>query len=597
MTATIINTLLKKLTHRSALPAYSDYTLQYVRHALLTAINSLNKEPLFELTDIQLSLAPNHVAEHITLDGFICGKKLKTNPIAWVSQTAEQLNALSNDLFVHITPVKGYLNIQLNTTTLITHIFNHFQHIGDRYGHSDLHQQKVAVIDYSGPNIAKPIGIGHLRSTIIGQSLANIYEATGYSVLKINHIGDWGTQFGALIYAHDHLLDKATFKDNPIGALKDIYVQFHALKQDQPELEDKAREHFKNLELKKPHETTLWQTFRQLSIDSFEDIYNQFNVSFDAYLGESFYIDQVQTTIDQVQAKGLCQTEATSDLLTVQDLDKLPTFLLRKADGTSLYITRDLAALLFRSSTFKPDTILYLVGNEQSLHFKQLFALYNKLDAPAINQLAHIGFGLILADGKKMSTRAGSLIELTELIEKTKTKCRDILTEKGTTLSEDDIHVLATGSIIYNDLSRTRTKDIDFNWNTMLSFESGSSIYLQYTYARICSILRKQHDRFTALTNTTTFQPQHLAAEDTQLWLQLLFFPKVLEDARRSNMPNGIANYLEDLAQLFNSFYAKHSIKESADALFLCRYHLLTCINIVLKNGLACLNIGTLQRM
>ena len=256
-------------------------------------------------------------------------------------------------------------------------------------------------------------------------------------------------------------------------------------------MEDAARARFLLLEKKHAKEYELWQKFRQLSIDSFESVYRLFNVTFDAYQGESFFADRTHAVVEAVKQQALCTSDEGENALVVKDLDGLPTFLLQKEDGASLYITRDLAALVYRATTFKPDTVLYVVGNEQSLHFKQLFALYNAMNHPTVEQLAHIGFGLIMTDGKKMSTRDGTLIELKELVSKAKEKVAEILTEKGNELSDDDVQIIAIGAIIYNDLSRSRTKNIEFNWTTMLSMESGSSVYLQYTYARVGSICRK----------------------------------------------------------------------------------------------------------
>ena len=579
------------------LPNYKDSTLEKIKVEIYTLVTKYSTLNTLDIKDIKLSLSPAHTSEDITLDGFHLAKTYKINPIKFCSDFKESVSFQSSKYCYSVTAIKGYLNFSLSKLNVIEAIEKEILTTKENYGKTNLNSKKTAIIDYSGPNIAKPIGVGHLRSTVIGQSLANIYEATGYNVLKINHIGDWGTQFGALIHAYETYNNEETFKKDPIGTLKSLYVKFHEEKKENPELDIIARNHFKKLEEKHDYQTNLWNTFRHLSIESFEKIYKQFNVAFDAYLGESFFADKVSQAIKLVKDKNICTTQDDSSALVVENLDNHPTFLLQKEDGASLYISRDLAALLYRAETFSPDTVLYVVGNEQSLHFKQLFSLYNKLDKPAISNLAHIGFGLILTDGKKMSTRAGTLIELDSLIEKTKEKLKDVLNEKNTHLDEESIHKIAIGTIIYNDLSRTRTKDIDFNWKTMLSMESGSSIYLQYTYARINSILNKFNQRYISLKESNIALDDQDISQELNIYTQLLFFSQVIEVSRSSNLPNIIANYLESLAQDCNSYYAKTSIKDSSDSLFLLRYNMLRCINHVIQNGLALLNINTLNKM
>lgn len=578
-------------------PNYSTLLISKIKKEIHELLKKFASVKDIKLIDIKLNICPPHTTEDITLDGFHLAKIYKINPIKLCQEFTENVLFNECNYCVSVSAIKGYLNFCINKSNLIQELTKEIQNLKEAYGKSNLHEKKVVIIDYSGPNIAKPIGVGHLRSTIIGQSLANIYEATGYKVLKINHIGDWGTQFGALIHAYESFNNEKEFNKNPIGTLKSLYVKFHEEKKENPELEKIARAQFKKLEEKSPYQLKLWKKFRQLSIQSFETIYKQFDVNFDAYLGESFFSDKIESTIDLVKKNDLCTIQNNSKALVVENLENHPSFLIQKEDGASLYITRDLAALLYRNNTFKPDSILYVVGNEQSLHFKQLFSLYKKLDKEKINQLAHIGFGLILTDGKKMSTRAGTLIELESLIQKTKEKLQLVLKEKETTLDDESIHKIAIGTIIYNDLSRTRTKDIDFNWKTMLSMESGSSIYLQYTYARINSILNKFKKRYSSLKNNTIIFTNETINAEFKIFIQLLFFSQIIESARSTNMPNIIANYLETLAQDCNSYYAKTSIKDSSDNLFLLRYNMLICINHVIQNGLKLLNIQTLEKM
>ena len=589
--------LLKRLKAKNINPSYEEYTFVKIKQEVLGVINQCYNNASLSVNDINLSITPKHIDGDITLDIFHLGKILSKNPIQMCLELSEKIRLNTSRYLKKAIPVKGYLNFFLKKDTLIISLSQEILKLKTKYGHSNRHKGKVAIIDYSGPNIAKPIGVGHLRSTIIGQALSNLYKCTGYTTLRINHIGDWGTQFGALIYAYEHWKNEKSFDKDPINELKSLYVKFHKHKKENPDLDEEARKRFSLLEAKNDYEYNLWKIFRQLSIDSFEKIYEVFNIYFDAYQGESFFSDKIERAIDKVIEKKLCFSQEGSNVLIVQDLEGLPTFLLRKEDGASLYITRDLAALMYRGKTFKPDTVLYVVGNEQSLHFNQLFTLYRALDYQSIQNLQHIGFGLILTDGKKMSTRQGTLIELNDLIKKAVSKVKEILAEKDTTLDEDSIKKIAIGSIIYNDLSRSRTKNIDFNWKTMLSMESGSSIYLQYTYARIGSILRKLKDRYDRSIDKFDLCSDEINEDDVSLYLQILFFLKTIENARESNMPNIISNFLEFLAQEFNAYYAKHSIKDSEDNQFIMRYQMLLCINHIFQNGLQLLNIETVERM
>jgi arginyl-tRNA synthetase len=574
-------------------PPIDTYFFVRLKHQICTAVQSINASCTMD--DIKLSVTPPSIDGDVTLDVFYLGKQLRKNPLQLGESVVAELCKLA--VIENAFSIRGYVNFYLNKSQVMYEISNEIRALGPNYGQSNENVGRVAILDFSGPNIAKPIGVGHLRSTIIGQSLANLYDCVGYTTLKINHIGDWGTQFGALIEAFDTWNSPTEFEKNPIQALKSLYVKFHAEKKTNPALEEAARNRFLRLEKKQSPEFDLWQQFRDLSIASFEAVYRQFNVRFDAYQGESFFSDHIETVLDTVTAQKLCQQEDGTNAIVVNGLNGVPTFLIQKEDGASLYITRDLAALMYRAESFAPDTVLYVVGNEQSLHFKQLFALYNAMDHHHISQLHHIGFGLILTDGKKMSTRDGSLIELNELVLKAKEKVSEILKEKGNYLPDEAIHTIAVGAIIYNDLSRSRTKNIDFNWDTMLSMDCGSSVYLQYTYARLGAICRKLNDSHGPLVQESPIADDIVNADEMALALKLMFFKPTIAQAKATNMPNVLSAYLDELAQQANTYYAKYRIIDSENKQLIMRYALLECIRHVLKNGLRLLNIDTLEKM
>ncbi len=494
-----------------------------------------------------------------------------------------------------------FINFKLKKDKLYQETLSNISNLQEKYGETNTNAQKVALVDFSSPNIAKPIGVGHLRSTVIGQALANIYSSTGYSVIRDNHLGDWGTQFGELIYAYDKWGDEKEVEKNPIESLKNLYVRFHEEIKENPELKDEARKLFTQLEEKDERLVGLWKKFRDLSIKDFEKTYETLGIKFDTYIGESYFTDSTDEVIENCQSQDVCHPDPETGALVVEDLDKLPSFLIRKKDGSSLYITRDVATLNFRTAKFKPDDIIYVVGEEQGLHFKQFFALAKVLGLTANTNAKHISFGMILADGKKMSTRRGTVIELSELIDQAIEKSKSIIREKSPEINEKEVDhiskIVGIGSIIYNDLRQSRTKNISFDWKRMLSLEGESAVYLQYTYARINSILNKLGEGF----KDTDLPENEITLEEISemnLAKKLMHFPAVINDAQREDMPHLIATYLEETAQAFNSFYNDVSIIKTEDEpLKKSRIMLAKSVATVIKNGLALLNIQVPERM
>ncbi|MEK9183973.1 MAG: arginine--tRNA ligase, partial [Patescibacteria group bacterium] len=476
-------------------------------------------------------------------------------------------------------------------------ILNEINKLGDKYGESDVNENKIALIDYSSPNIAKPMGVGHLRSTIIGQALANIYHKTGFSVIKDNHLGDWGTQFGKLIYAYQKWGDKEKISKNPIKELNDLYVKFNKEAEKNPELDEKAREFFQKLERGDKRLVNLWREFSKLSVKEFNKIYKKLGVDFDIYIGESYFSSEADKEVKEALKKGIARKDSATGAVIVDSLD-VPSFLLQKQDGSTLYITRDLAALRFRVKTFKPDVILYVVGQEQTLNFRQLFELSKALDILDKVQAKHTGFGLVLAGEEKMSTRKGTLIELKELISQSVAKSKKILLEKNPDINKKELkeisEIIGVGAIIYNDLRQSRSKNISFNWERMLNFEGGSAVYLQYTYARINSILKKVKSTQLKKTSNIIFEKdiEFLIAK------KLMFYSIIINNAQKFDFPHLIATYLEELAQIFNSFYNNVSIIETKDKnLRQSRLILIKSVAQVIKNGLELLNIKVAERI
>jgi arginyl-tRNA synthetase len=601
-----VNTVQKKIREEKENRDYvdfDDYPSEKLRREVMEAIReSLGVQ---DVGEIDLSAPPAHISGDFALDIFDLAKKIDEKPNVLAKKIADGINEREMELVKDASVAGAFVNVEAHKERLYREILSRVLNLGERYGESDINAGKTAIIDYSAPNIAKPIGVGHLRSTIIGQTLSNIYHETGYGVIKDNHLGDWGTQFGSLIYAYKQWGDEKKIAENPIGELKDLYVKFHQFSEEHPEVKDNARELFTRLEKKDPELVALWKRFRDLSLKDFARVYKKLGVEFDTNIGESYFTEQADNLVDECMAKGFCKEDEATGAVVVDQMGKIPSFLLRKQDGSSLYLTRDLATLQFRANTFKPDTILYVVGNEQDLNFKQLFEFGKRAEyLPNSVEAKHIGFGMVLRDGKKMSTRKGTLIELEDLISQSIEKSKEILLRKNSDINPQELdeisEIVGIGAIIYNDLRQSRIKNISFDWKRMLDLEGGSAVYLQYSYVRINSIMRKLAETYgeidlgklekddISFTNKSEFD----------LAKKLMMFPEVIAKAQKTDSPHHICMYLEELALLFNSFYGEVSILKTQDQkLRNSRLALSKGTATVIKKGLALLGIKVPEKM
>ena len=578
----------EKTRKRIAKELSSKKAVVFNNYALVKIKESLGKILEIKADKLSLDIPPEHIKADLSITSFDLAQD-------W----AEKINETKNEFIESAQALGQYLNINLKKQKNYSLFIKDVSKLKDKFGQSDLNAKKTALIDYSGPNIAKPIGVGHLRSTIIGQALANIYEATGYSVIKDNHLGDWGTQFGKLVYAYRQWGDKKKIAENPIKELNGLYVKFHKEAEKNPEIEDKAREIFRKMEEGDEELISLWMKFRSISIAEFKKIYERLGIKFDTYIGESYFAGETDKLVEECLEKGLAKKDEETGAIAVENLEGLPSFLLRKKDDSGLYITRDLAALIFRVEVFEPNDILYVVGEEQSLHFKQLFALTRALGHVDGAKAEHIGFGLVLSGREKMSTRKGTLIELDELIKQSVEKSKEILRQKNKDLNDKEIEeiseIIGLGAVVYNDLRQSRQKNISFDWNRMLDFEGGSAVYLQYTVARVNSILKKlDADEIKAKISKPVFEKE----SEFALAKKMMFFPQIILEAQKHNSPHLIAVYLEELAQLFNHFYNEVSIIGTEnEKLRLSRILLIKSVATVIKNGLKLLGVKTPEKI
>jgi len=482
----------------------------------------------------------------------------------------------------------GFLNFHLKEGALIKNL-EEINEKGEEYGNSEEGEGKTVVVDYSSPNIAKRFGIGHLRSTVIGQALYNLYQKLGYKVIGDNHLGDWGTQFGVLLYQiTSKNLDPEKLS---IEELEKLYVEFHQEEEKDPSLHEKAKEWFKKLEEKDPEARRIWKILVETSLKEFQRIYALLGIKIDYAYGESFYEDYMPQVIRELKEKGLLKKSEGAEIV---ELPNLTPAMIVKSDGTTTYLTRDLATIKFRLESWNPDLVIYEVGNDQTFYFRQVFAVVKLLDWGKGKKFVHVNHGLIRFEHGKMSTRGGKTIQLEEVLDEAVKRAKEIIekSETGRGLSEKEKEGVAkevgVGAIVYFDLSHHPTSDIIFDWEKMFVLEGNSGPYLQYTLARINSVLEKAKER----GEKKEVKPN---LEELSLLRTLIHYEEVVKTAAESFSPNLMTNYLFDLAQKFNNFYNNHRILESDNSEF--RIELTSATGQILKNGLKILGIETPERM
>lgn len=483
----------------------------------------------------------------------------------------------------------GFLNIYLKRLEVSKSILNSIHDEKQSFG-TQPNNNKTVVIDYSSPNIAKSFSVGHLRSTVIGNSLKLIYQKLGYNVVGVNHLGDWGTQFGSMMVAYRMWGDKDKIKANPIDELQALYVRFHEAAEKDESLKQEARDAFLKLEQEDPEYTKLWTYFREVSLQEFMNMYDILDVSFDSYNGEAFYNDKMDRVIKELEDKNLLVEDQGAMVVKLEE--DTPPVLIKRSDGATLYTTRDLAALLYRHDTYHFDKALYVVGNEQKLHFENLKKVV-KMMGYNFN-IEHINFGLVLQDGKKMSTRKGKTTKLDYVLNQAVLKAKQAIEEKNPNLENKDqvAKVVGIGAVIFNDLKNDRTLNIEFDLDGMLKFEGQTGPYLLYSIVRIFSIL-KSNTLDVSQVDYTLYQDENYYS----LIKVLDQFPSIVQRAAESYTPSTVAKYLLQLSQEFNTFYAKVKINDSNDVVRQTNLLLVESILNILIEGLRLLGMKHLEAM
>ncbi len=529
---------------------------------------------------------------------FVLAKAMKAAPPKIAADLAPKLAA---DLDRITAEAAGpYVNFKVERALLAETVLGAIETQGERYGSSDEGAGRTVVIDFSSPNIAKPMHVGHLRSTIIGAAIQRLHDLLGYRTVGINHIGDWGAQFGKLVAALERWGDEVDLERNPIRSLLALYVRYHEVEESDPELAERARAAFRELEGGEEGQVReTWRRLTELSLREFDQIYERLGVSFDLVRGEAYYEPHLETTVERIEATGIAEMSAGALVVDLSSIEKgMAPCLLRKSDGTTLYATRDLAALFLRRDEFAFDRALYVVGGEQKLHFRQLRGVLRRMDLEWESRVEHVAFGLMrLAEGK-LSTRKGQVVFLDQVLDQVVEEARRVIAEKNPDLAAhaEVAEQVGIGAVVFNDLKRERIRDVVFDMREVLSFEGETGPYVQYTHARLASILRKAEGGEYAAAREA--QPNLAALADAAaILVRLGRYPEVVRSAAAHAEPSEISVWLLAACRELNSWYVDHRVLGVEPELSAARLQLVRACKSVLHSGLQLLGVAAPEEM
>ena len=540
-----------------------------------------------------LTMPPDETMGDYSLSCFALAKTLKKRPNDIAAELAVKITA--GDFILEAKATGPYLNFFVRKDAFIAWTLETIRTQAERFGHSDEGNGRTVVVEFSSPNIAKHLGVHHIRSTMIGHALDRIHRALGCNVVAINFLGDWGTQFGILIAAYKKWGGEEVFEGDAVSNLTDLYVRFNQEAESHPSLRDEGRAWFKKLEDGNPEAVTLWKRFREVSLAAFEQVYRRLGVSFDVVSGESGYDKLMPDTIRRLEEKGLAKLDEGALIVDLKR-HKMPAVLLRKSDGATLYDTRDIAAAEDRHQKYRFARMIYVVGGDQKLHFRQIFKVLEMMGHAWAKDCVHVDFGIIRLKGVgKMSTRRGEVIMLKDVLrEAVQRVCRTI-EEKNPGLADKDAiaEAVGIGAVVFNDLKRRRIKDVEFDWNAILSFEGETGPYVQYAHVRLCSILRKYGK---PVSDTVDFsllkEPEEFA-----LAKALATFGSVIRHAADACEPSVVVQYLLDLCGRFSNYYHKHKVIGTDPQLTAARILLVDALRQTIANGLALVGISAPEEM
>lgn len=527
---------------------------------------------------------------------FSLAKQLRKAPPIIANEIKDKIQ-INNKIIEKIEVLGGYLNFYISKEILIKEVLEEIDKKKEEYGKVNIGKGKNVIVEYSSPNIAKPFHIGHLRTTLIGNSLYKIYKFLGYNTIGINHLGDYGTQFGKMIEGYKRWGNEYNINENPIEELTKIYVRINSLCKENEEVLNICRDNFKKLEEGEEYCTQLWEKFREVSLKEFNRIYDLLGIKFDSLNGEAFYADKTKEITEILEQTGKLIESEGAKIIDLEDKG-MPPCIIEKSNGSTIYATRDLAAILYRARTYNFDKCLYIVAYEQNLHFKQVFEVAKLLgiDEKYTNNLIHVPYGMVHLKSGKMSTREGNVIKVEELLNESIQRIKQILEEKNSDIEnrEEIAKKIGIGAIIFNDLSTSIIKDEIFDWDTVLNFNGETGPYIQYTYVRTNSILKKAG--YIPKIEEVNFSK--LLSEEAIEIIKLIYaFTKTVETAADKNEPSIIARFLIDLAHSYSSFYNENKIIVEDKNIQDARLYLTYATNIVLKIGASLLGIEMPEKM
>ncbi len=560
------------------------------------AADNIAKLTGLDIDDVRnaIETPPDERMGDLAFPCFPLAKVLRKAPPLIASELSERFP--KGGVIAKVEAAGGYLNFFFDRAAYASDVISSIQKIGADWGKSDLGQGKTVLVEYSSPNIAKPFHIGHLFSTAVGNSLARIYKYLGYNVQSLNHLGDWGTQFGKLICAYKRWGDREVIEKDPINELLKIYVRFHEEAEKDPSLDDEARSYFKKLEDNDEETTALWKYFRDISLVEFKRVYDMLGVEFDSYNGEAFYSDKMNEVVEILREKKLLTESDGAQVVDLSELN-IPPCIILKSDGATIYATRDIAAALYRYRTYDFYKNIYVVGTPQALHFKQIFAVMKKAGWDWSSGCEHVNFGLVKLPGKNMSTRHGDVVFLEDVLNESIEKTKTIIKENNPDMADidDKARKIGIGAVLYTFLKNTREKDIIFSWDSMLDFEGESAPYCQYSYARGRSILRRAEN----IDYSDADMSKAVSDEEYALIKQLNSFGEAVKDAADKNEPFYVNRYVTNLAKAFNKFYNTNPIMKSdvEPEVQKARLAIVDTVCTVIKSGLYLLGIDTVESM
>ena len=541
-----------------------------------------------------IEIPPNSEMGDYAYPCFKLAKVFRKAPPMIANELVEKIE--KKDFIKEIKVVGAYINFFTEKSVYIKEVLGAVFENNENYGKSTEGNGKTIVIDYSSPNIAKPFHVGHLRSTVIGNAIYKIYECLGYNCEGVNHLGDWGTQFGKLIVAYKKWGSKEAVEKDGIQELMRIYVKFHDEAEKEPVLDDEARLWFVKMQDGDEEALTLWKWFYDISIKEFERVYDMLGVKFDAYTGESFYNDKMDAVVQELKDKKLL-TESEGAMIVDLEDEKMPPCLIIRKDGGTLYATRDITAALYRKKTYNFDKCVYLTALDQNLHFAQWFKVIEKMGYDWNKDLVHVPFGLVSLDTGKLSTRHGNVVLMEELLNQAVNETTKIIEEKNPDLpnKEEVAKQVGIGAVIFNDLYNNRIKDVVFSWSRMLNFDGETGPYVQYTHARACSLIKKVCEN-GEIDKNIDFS---LLSDDASVEVCKLIemYPAKIKDAAAKFEPSIVTRHLVDIAQAFNKFYHDNPIMNSEDEVKKARIALVYAVKTVIASGLKLLGINAPEQM